>query len=189
MTAQPLPLHPNQHPTLHPTLHAADPAPTPAPTLSDLIRQYADHAQLLGRMSHPYAQTVDTRGLDVAESRWLPLEADDDLDLWLISWPPDARTGWHDHGGADGAFTVLDGALSEATWDGRSAVVHPLRQGMSRAVGGNRVHDLVNTSGAPALSLHAYSPGLSTMTHYSLVEGPGGCRLCVAGVEMAAGRW
>lgn len=203
MSAELLPLHglrpgppshpdePDQPPPVRPVPSSEVPAETATTSvgLAGLIRQYAAHVPLLSRMSHPYAQAVDATALDLAERRWLPVDTEAESDLWLISWPPDARTGWHDHGGACGAFTVLDGTLSEAVWTGRSAVVEPLRQGVSRCFGDRHVHDVVNTSGQPALSLHAYSPGLSTMTHYSLVEGPGGSRLCVAGVEVAGGHW
>ena len=159
-------------------------------TLEDLIREYAAHAELLMRLDRPCAQVVDAAALDLAERRWLEVGADDDdLDVWLISWPPDARTGWHDHGGAGGAMTVLDGTLTECVWTG-SATVTPVRQGNTRTYDGRRIHDVVNTSGRPALSLHAYSPRLSTMTHYSLIaDGAGESRLCVAGVESAGARW
>ena len=41
----------------------------------------------------------------------------DDLQLWLITWPSGASTGWHDHGTASGAFITLRGELVEHTWD------------------------------------------------------------------------
>ncbi len=52
--------------------------------------------------------------------RWSTrLYADDDLDLWLISWTPGEATELHDHAGSLGALTVLSGgSLREYHWTG-----------------------------------------------------------------------
>ena len=42
----------------------------------------------------------------------------------------------------------------------------PLPAGTVRRVSSGRVHDVVNTSSAPATSIHVYAPPLSTMTFY-----------------------
>jgi len=122
--------------------------------------------------------------LSHGERQWLRLAADDDVEVWLISWPAGAGTGWHDHGAASGAFTTLRGTLTEHTWDG---VVHArtLGQGSGRAFGASHIHDVVNTSDEPALSLHAYTPRLVAMTTYELVRG----HLEVTGVERSGGPW
>ncbi len=54
--------------------------------------------------------------LDVAirQERWLALV------VWLLSWLPGQRTGFHDHGSSGGAFTVVQGCLRErAAYGGR----------------------------------------------------------------------
>ena len=48
------------------------------------------------------------------DERWYErLHADDQYEVWLISWLPGQGTGFHDHGGSAGAFTVVWGTLEE----------------------------------------------------------------------------
>lgn len=115
---------------------------------------------------------------------WARVHADDDVELWLISWPVGAETGWHDHGTATGALTVLRGELVEHTRSGLPERL-ALRPGVARSFGAGHVHDVRNEGDGPALSLHAYSPRLSTMTHYKLVKD----RLVAQGVEAAGESW
>jgi hypothetical protein len=108
-------------------------------------------------------------------------------ELWLISWLPGQSTGFHDHGGSAGAFGVVWGALDECVVPGAGAraPVNQLRAGQVRAFGPRHVHDVRNSDTASvAVSVHAYSPPLSTMTRYDLT--PGG--LAVAATE-GAGDW
>ncbi len=110
----------------------------------------------------------------------LQLIATADLELWLNSWPPGSRTEWHDHGEAAGAYTVLRGALVEHSWHG-ALQLHDLGPGDARAFAAGHAHDVRNASDRSALSLHAYSPRLSTMNRYRFR----GDRLEVLGVEQA----
>lgn len=50
---------------------------------------------------------------DPGGRRWRQLAQTHHLQLWVIEWPPSASTGFHDHGGSRGAFTVVRGALAE----------------------------------------------------------------------------
>ena len=68
---------------------------------------------LEGRFDH----LLPADGRWPVDRRWSTrLRADDDLDLWLISWVPDASTELHDHAGSLGALTVLSGSLVEYRW-------------------------------------------------------------------------
>ena len=118
------------------------------------------------------------------ERSWLRLLATEDYELWLISWPAGASTDWHDHGPSAGAFTVLRGSLTEHTFDGGLQLVD-LAVGDGRAFGAGYAHNVTNAGDAPALSLHAYSPRLSTMTRFRFL----GDRLEVLGVERAGEEW
>ena len=118
------------------------------------------------------------------ERSWLRLLATEDYELWLISWPAGASTDWHDHGPSAGAFTVLRGSLTEHTFDGGLQLVD-LATGDGRAFGAGYAHNVSNTGDAAALSLHAYSPRLSTMTRFRFL----GDRLEVLGVERAGEEW
>jgi hypothetical protein len=107
------------------------------------------------------------------------------VDLWLISWLPSQGTQLHDHGGSAGAYTVLAGELAEAVY--RPDVVprgwsqppaepgptlierrHPSGSGVG--FGAHYVHDVRNLSTAPAVSVHAYSPPLTSMNFYDVDE-------------------
>ncbi|GAA2090234.1 cysteine dioxygenase [Actinomadura alba] len=100
-----------------------------------------------------------------ADGRWYErVHLDDEHEVWLISWLPGQSTGLHDHGGAAGAFTVVLGSLEErGVTTGRV-----LASGESRRFGAGYVHDVRNTSTAPAVSVHVYSPPLATMRRYDL---------------------
>jgi predicted metal-dependent enzyme (double-stranded beta helix superfamily) len=117
------------------------------------------------------------------EGRWYEqIPMDDTYELWLISWLPGQSTGFHDHGGANGAFGVMWGELDEHVMAGDvgSSIARPLAAGAVRSFGPRHVHDVRNSSaGSVAVSVHAYSPPLSAMTRYDLT--PGG--LVVAATE------
>jgi predicted metal-dependent enzyme (double-stranded beta helix superfamily) len=138
--------------------------------LHPLLEVVLDHAAdpaLLDRLEP--APEVRTR---------LRLLATNELELWLISWPPGTHTGWHDHGSSAGAFTVLRGNLVELTFPG-ALQMQPLGVGHARSFGAGHAHDLRNESRTPALSLHAYGPRLATMTRFAFR----GDRLDPLGVE------
>ncbi|MFI6444001.1 cysteine dioxygenase [Kitasatospora sp. NPDC050543] len=108
------------------------------------------------------------------DDRWYRrLEAGEDHEVWLISWLPGQSTGFHDHGGARGAFTVALGELEELSLGGadQGLLVRRLPAGTTRAFGPEYLHDVRNTASGPAVTLHAYSPPLSEMSHYELRAG------------------
>ena len=129
------------------------------------------------------------------EGRWYEqIRVNDSCELWLISWLPGQSTGFHDHGGANGAFGVVWGELDEhmvarghvsagsAGSVGPTASVGPIASvgtavravsaGQVRAFGAHHMHDVRNSSAdSVAVSVHAYSPPLSAMTRYDLTPG------------------
>ncbi|MBS4751710.1 cysteine dioxygenase family protein [Nocardioides sp. zg-ZUI104] len=118
------------------------------------------------------------------ERSWVRLLTTEAYELWLISWPPGSGTDWHDHGSAAGAFTVLAGSLVEHTFDG-GLRLFDVHAGDGKAFSAGHAHDVRNPAQAPALSLHAYSPRLSTMTRFRFR----GDRLEPLGVERAGEEW
>lgn len=141
--------------------------------LLEILRSHADDADLLHLLDH-----------HPKERSWLRLPSTDNLELWLIAWPPHSRTDWHDHGPAAGAFTVLQGSLVEHSWHG-SLQLSDVGPDDARAFAAGHVHDVRNASAEPALSLHAYSPRLETMTRYRFL----GDRVEVLGIEKAGEGW
>jgi len=119
--------------------------------------------------------------------RWYQrLLQEEDREVWLLSWLPGQHTGFHGHGSSAGAFTVVQGCLHERTAPrGRpGATGATLLPGSVRSFGPRYVHDVGNESVAPAVSVHAYSPPLTTMDRFEVSGG----RLVRAAAELA-GQW
>ncbi|WP_427383367.1 cysteine dioxygenase [Janibacter sp. G56] len=128
--------------------------------------------QLL-RTAHLFARDPDLAdlvGLDPTERRRHELASTRDLQMWLISWPVGATTGWHDHGPSNGAFVVVRGALTERTRAGGVGEEEFLPS-QGSAFASPHVHEVINLGGGPAFSVHAYSPALADQTSYDLVDG------------------
>jgi uncharacterized RmlC-like cupin family protein len=91
-----------------------------------------------------------------------------ELQLWLIAWAPGATTGWHDHGTAASAYTVVRGSLRDRRWEGSR--LRGLRVGKGDVLlgGAGGIHDVRNGSPEPAWSLHAYGPRLDAQHLYDL---------------------
>jgi predicted metal-dependent enzyme (double-stranded beta helix superfamily) len=111
------------------------------------------------------------------QTRWHQrIYRDPRVDVWLISWLPEQGTQLHDHGGSAGSFTVISGVLAEAVYihSGRDAgLLREREHNAGRSIGFDRryVHDVRNLSDAPAISVHAYSSPLTSMTFYDLHAG------------------
>lgn len=93
------------------------------------------------------------------------------VDVWLISWLPEQGTQLHDHGGSAGAFTVLTGTLGEAVFSPGGLAERTHAAGQSVGFGPHYVHDVRNLGDLPAVSVHAYSAPLTSMTFYDLDDG------------------
>lgn len=143
---------------------------------ADLLRLTDEGAEdvLAGRYDH----LLPGGGLWPTENRWAArLLADDEVDLWLISWVADKSTELHDHAGSLGALTVLSGALSEFRWNGRELRRRTLGAGDQASFPLGWVHDVARADDVeagdvgplnPTLSVHAYSPPLSAMSYYEV---------------------
>ncbi len=122
------------------------------------------------------------------DERWYHrLERGESHEVWLLSWLPGQRTGFHDHCGSSGAFAVVQGELRERTPAARRTAVatRVFAAGRMRSFGPRHVHEVANESAAPAVSIHAYSPPLSGMRRYELTQSG----LVLAAVETAGERW
>jgi hypothetical protein len=142
------------------------------------------------RLTAVPAEWVARVRLDPAGRWYEQIQVSDSCELWLISWLPGQSTGFHDHGGANGAFGVVWGELDEhlagpgATFSagpvgpgsvGPGSVGSTIRAasaGQVRSFGAHHVHDVRNSAvDSVAVSVHAYSPPLSAMTRYDLSPG------------------
>ncbi|MGN2642013.1 cysteine dioxygenase [Nocardia takedensis] len=142
---------------------------------ADLLRLTDEGAEdvLAGRYDH----LLPPGGVWPLERRWAArLLADDEVDVWLISWTPDKSTELHDHAGSLGALTVLSGALSEFRWNGKELRGRTLTAGDQASFPIGWVHDVMRAPAAvesagpldPTLSVHAYSPPLTAMSYYEV---------------------
>ena len=142
-------------------------------------------AALSWRHPHINAQEVASRlapavhwpgALDMERRSWRLMARTPDFDAWLIAWPSGGKVELHDHGRSTGAVSVISGSLVEAVpWrddTGRLSLDrHELSEGATLGFGAGHVHDVTNESDGPALSLHVYSPALTTMTFYEVDGG------------------
>ena len=111
----------------------------------------------------------------VTERSWRLVARTPEFDAWLIAWPSGGRVELHDHGWSRGAISVISGRLVEAVPQrqdsGRlSLVTKRASTGETLGFDAGHVHDVVNEGPEPALSLHVYSPGLSSMTFYAMED-------------------
>ena len=99
---------------------------------------------------------------------WVRVADTPGADAWLIAWSPGSSVGTHDHGESHGVVHVLRGSLVERYWtsDDPAPRIRRLARRSTVDVPPDRVHDVANESGRPALSLHVYSPRLTTMSFY-----------------------
>ena len=149
---------------------------------------------LLAHLSHRREELLRLARFD-ARCRWYERLRTDRIDgigplaaeLWLLTWLRGQRSDWHDHGGVAGGFTVLAGDLAETCYSERAGVSEPLTwsPGPVRTFGPEHVHRVEHAGSVPAVSLHAYTPALTTMTRYAYRGG----RLWDLTVERAGGDW
>jgi predicted metal-dependent enzyme (double-stranded beta helix superfamily) len=109
--------------------------------------------------------------------RWFSCLADDPgAQVWLLTWLPGQGTDLHDHGGSAGAFTVVQGVLTEETPtaapSGLTTLVEDtVTTGHGHRFGEHHVHRMTNNGPIPAISIHVYAPTLATMNRYELTGG------------------
>ncbi|MFD9910784.1 cysteine dioxygenase [Streptomyces sp. NPDC059063] len=102
-----------------------------------------------------------------ATSRWYHrLRTGPGYEVWLLSWVPGQGSGSHDHGRSSGVLTLLEGELTEHTQRGTRA----LTAGAQRVFAPGYVHEVVNDSLEPAVSLHVYYPGLTDMPMHAAAQ-------------------
>ena len=92
---------------------------------------------------------------------------------WLICWMPGHDTGFHDHDGAAGAVTVVDGSVREERirW-AHTPAARDFGAGEVFTFGPADIHRVTHAGVRPAITIHAYSPVPRIMGAY--VPGPDG---------------
>jgi hypothetical protein len=98
---------------------------------------------------------------DPAQRWWVRLALTGAVEVWLLGWSRGQDTEPHDHGGAIGCCTVVEGTLREELFDPATAArlgtrVH--RAGTTAPFAVEHAHAM--TAETRATSVHAYSPPL-----------------------------
>ena len=108
---------------------------------------------------------------DTATRHYQQLYRDPNVDVWLICWTAEQGTGYHDHDRSQGAVFVCEGALYEDSfrrepdgWIREHSTRH--EAGDSFDFDASYIHGVRHAGGAPATSIHVYSPALWRMGHY-----------------------
>jgi predicted metal-dependent enzyme (double-stranded beta helix superfamily) len=116
---------------------------------------------------------------DRTRRRYRLLLEDARLDVWVLSWMPGQATGFHDHGRSNVALTTLQGAVLERQLRlGAPSIERELLPGFVQRGPAGYIHAVSHAAGAPAVTLHAYSPPLVRVGQYR--AGPQGELLRVA---------
>ena len=123
-----------------------------------------------------WSRSAEWQGLETVETRsWRLFARTEACDAWLIAWPIGGAIQLHDHGESAGAIVVVSGALEETRIKRNTAgVFEPARStlvagGVPASFSRHEIHDVTNAGPAAALSLHVYSPRLTTATFYELL--------------------
>jgi predicted metal-dependent enzyme (double-stranded beta helix superfamily) len=128
--------------------------------------------QLVAALEHVADRTAQWRNIarfDPSGRWWQRLHGNDVADIWLLTWLTGQSTELHDHGGSSGALLVVQGALTEvrATAEPLATLTTIVTPGRSVGIEPATVHDVYNAGPAAAISLHAYSPPLTSMSYYA----------------------
>jgi predicted metal-dependent enzyme (double-stranded beta helix superfamily) len=109
--------------------------------------------------------------VDREQRRYELLYDDDQVDIWVLSWMPGQKTGFHDHDRSSVALICAQGELDEGSLAlGASADPVRMTPGVTRTGPGGYIHSVSHVAGEPAISIHAYSPPLTCVGQYRVDE-------------------
>ncbi|MEY2424133.1 MAG: hypothetical protein QOI95_4200 [Acidimicrobiaceae bacterium] len=122
------------------------------------------------------AQTAQFVPLDHCDAtrRYTRMLSTPSYDAWVIRWSPSAELDLHDHGGSIGVVHVVEGELVEQHADlvtGGPLQSQTVRAGHTVRTASTSVHAVANLGPDDTLTVHVYSPPLSTMTFYGNANG------------------
>lgn len=127
----------------------------------------ADLEHLVGRVSERSDLWRPLIRVDRDRRRYELLYEDDRVDIWVLSWMPGQRTGFHDHDLSGVALVCVQGELDEGSLAvGTGAEQMRMTPGVSRSGAGGYIHAVSHHAGEPAVSIHAYSPPLVRVGQY-----------------------
>jgi quercetin dioxygenase-like cupin family protein len=148
---------------------AGDPLAFPHLARTDLPEHpttVAGYARLVREIAADRDRWAPLVGYDALTRWYARLETGPGYEVWLLSWLPGQSSGFHDHGQSSGVMTVVRGELTERSLNRSGEGTRVLRPGSRRVFSAGYLHEVVNASLEPAVSIHLYTPGLVEMNQY-----------------------
>lgn len=109
--------------------------------------------------------------VDAERRRYELVYEDERMDAWILSWMPGQATGFHDHYISSVGLCVASGTVREDQMRyGLPAVERLLGPGDSRRGDASYIHRVQHQDGAPAVTVHVYSPRLDWVGQYRVDE-------------------
>src|SRR5688572_3403007 len=118
------------------------------------------------------AERIDLGALERGgEGSFELLWRDDHSEAWLNTWWEPRDTGFHDHGGSCVGVHVLEGRASSEPLvvGGGASRARTYGAGESFSAPATGIHHVDHDRGA--VTIHVYSPPLSEIGHYEVVDG------------------
>jgi Cysteine dioxygenase type I len=105
--------------------------------------------------------------VDAHRRRYRLLYEDERTDIWVLCWMPGQSTGFHDHDISDVGIAIARGMIIERQLRlPTGATALELRPGDTREGPAGYIHSVAHGEGAPAVSIHCYSPPLMKVGQY-----------------------
>jgi len=105
--------------------------------------------------------------VDAHRRRYRLLYEDERTDVWVLCWMPGQSTGFHDHDVSDVGIAIARGKIIERQLRlPTGATALDLQRGGTRQGPAGYIHSVVHSEGAPAVSIHCYSPPLMKVGQY-----------------------
>lgn len=96
---------------------------------------------------------------------WERLEVPEDVDVFVVTWATFTDTRLHSHDGATSAFVPVRGVVTEIRPDDQLRLIpRKFVAGVTGVLDGYDVHELQNEHADVAVSIHAFSPRLRSVT-------------------------
>jgi Cysteine dioxygenase type I len=104
---------------------------------------------------------------DAHRRRYRLLYEDERTDIWVLCWMPGQSTGFHDHDVSGVGIAIARGMILERQLRlPTGATALELRPGSTRQGPAGYIHSVAHGEGAPAVSIHCYSPPLMKVGQY-----------------------
>ena len=143
----------------------------PAPTSTSVVTE-ALLADIVERVAAERDRWEPLVRFGDGERTWARIPVPEDVDVWVISWGTFQRTELHSHGDPTAAFTTVAGVITEIRPDAHGRLIpRKFPPGLTQVVRPGEIHDVRNEHVKPAVTIHAYSPRLTTMTYYTWQHG------------------